>query len=205
MTCAAVIDFETTGLSLHPHAKQHLQPRAIEFAGVRLKVDGTVTEEVSWLIHPGCEVSAEITKITGITNEQLVGQPPFAATLPALREFFAGVDVLVAHNLPFDAGILAHELQLAGVRDWRWPPILLDTVQTYEPLWGRRPRLIELYEDVIGAPYAQTHRALDDVRALAAIVIKERLLEAVTSTPLPHRIHLPAYLGADQQGGRPAG
>jgi len=191
---ALVIDFETTGLPFHPHAKQELHPRAIEFAGVLMNEVGEVSAEDSWLIKPPGEISEVITKITGITNTDLAAAEPFVVHLSRLRELFDQADALVAHNLPFDAGILAHELALIGeLAAWRWPPHLICTVQTYEPLWGRRPKLIELYEAVTNNKYVQTHRALDDVRALVDIVAQERLLHALAPVARPDRVQLPVY------------
>ncbi len=39
-------------------------------------------------------------------------------------------------------------------------------MQEYTPQFGHRPKMTELYENVMGKPLLQTHRALDDVRAL---------------------------------------
>jgi len=178
---ALVIDFETTGLTLHPDAKPELQPRAIEFAGVLMDLGGEIVDSESFLINPGQEVSAEITKITSITNEMLATAPTFPHHLDRLRQLFADASVLVAHNLPFDRAIMAHELRLLGITDWPWPGHEVCTVQLYEPFWGRRPRLIELYETVTDKKYEQTHRALDDVTALAEIVRKEKLLEFIAA------------------------
>ncbi len=179
---ALVLDFETTGLTLHPDAKPELQPRAIEFAGVVVDLEGNVLHSDSFLINPGFPVSDEITKITGITNEQLAPEPPFSAYVPRLRAMFEGCSALIAHNLPFDRAILAHELRLLGLGDeWPWPAHDICTVQLYEPIWGRRPKLIELYETVMDRKYEQTHRALDDVMALADIVRKEELLGYVAA------------------------
>lgn len=206
---ALVFDFETTGLTLHPNAKPHLQPRAIEFACVLLNAQGAILAEDSWLINPGVAIDAEITKITGITNDDLAPAAPFMANYERLVATFEGVDVLVAHNLPFDHAILSNELAIAGrLADWRWPRHGLCTAQTYEPLWGRRPRLIELFEAVTGRVYEQTHRALDDVRALATVVAQERLLEFIDSLPAaagPDRVQLPTGFRADRPGGCPAG
>lgn len=176
---ALIIDFETTGLTLHPDAKPELQPRAIEFAGVLLNSNGEIVASDSFLIRPPQEVSAEITKITSITNEMLATAEPFPRHLDRLRALFAEASALVAHNLPFDRAIMAHELRLAGVSEWPWPAHELCTVQLYEPTWGRRPRLVELYESVLGRKYEQTHRALDDVTALAEIVRQEKILEFI--------------------------
>lgn len=175
-----LIDWETTGLTLHPDAPVHKQPKAIEFGGIALDpATGAVVRELSQLINPGEPVSAEITKITGITNEQLVGQPTFAEFLPQLREFFLGGTCTVAHNLPFDKSILMHELKRLGVTDFPWPERELCTVGVYKDSWGRNPRLIELYPAVMGKPLEQTHRALDDVRALVEIFQKEQLWQLI--------------------------
>lgn len=172
----AVIDWETTGLTLHPNAPLSKQPKAIEFGGMKLDpATGEVKDALGQLIHPRESISAEITKITGITNEQLVHQPNFEEFLPALRGFFTGCTVLVAHNAPFDRAILEFELARLGVTDFPWPERTFCTVGAYKESWGRNPRLIELYATVMGKPLQQTHRALDDVAALVEIIQAEGL------------------------------
>jgi DNA polymerase III epsilon subunit-like protein len=202
---ALVFDFETTGLPFHPNARANLQPRAIEFAG--LLVDGLGHEcgELNFLCHPGQEISAEITKITGITNEMLADAKRFREYFPRLQQIVSAADILIAHNLPFDHGIMAHELATMGaLAAWKWPKHNLCTAQLYEPIWGRRPRLIELFESVTGSKYEQTHRALDDVRALARIVHQEKLIDLVSSTPGAYGIYLPTGFRPDQSGYRTA-
>lgn len=171
-----VFDWETTGLTLHPDAPLDKQPRAIEFGGALLDASGAELETASILINPGTlPLPPEIVKITGITDADLTDAPAFATVLPQLRRLFEQADLCVAHNLPFDRAILRHELARANVADFPWPRHELCTVGLYRDHWGRNPRLIELYEAVMGRPLAQTHRALDDVRALAEIVVKERV------------------------------
>ena len=175
-----VLDWETTGLTLHPDAPVNKQPRAIEFGGVAIDPDtGAVVRELSQLINPGEPISAEITKITGITNDQLVGQPTFKEFLPLLREFFAGATCAIAHNLPFDKSILMFELKRAGITDFPWPDGELCTVGVYKDTWGRNPRLIELYPAITGKPFEQKHRALDDVMHLVEIIQKEELWQLI--------------------------
>lgn len=172
---AAVIDWETTGLPLHPDARLSLQPRVIEFGGVLIDEAGNHLEELSLLIDPEQQISEEITKITGITNDDLVGKPKFVDVLPQIAALVVQADVLIAHNAPFDVFLLELELQRCG-HEFPWPEHTLCTVQAYYEQYGKRPRLVELYEDVIGRPLMQTHRALDDVKALAEVVVKEQLL-----------------------------
>jgi len=155
----AAVDFETTGLLLHPQA-QAPQPRAVEFAAVR--EDG---EERVWLFDPGVPLPPEIIKITGITPGILDGAPPFQELWPEIDIFMP--EEVWAHNAAFDSGILHAELARFGGNDahrWRC------TVEEYAPEWGYRPRLIHLYEWMFGEPLAQEHRALSDTRALAKIV-----------------------------------
>lgn len=172
-----IFDFETTGLTLHPRANLDVQPRAIEFGAVLL-CDGEIEDELSILINPEQPISEEITKITGLTQADVEGQPTFAQAWPQIRALFGRAAGMIAHNLPFDRAVLAYELKRMNAEPIDWPSPLC-TAQLYQEAYGRRLRLIELYEEVMGVPLAQTHRASDDCRALAAIVIKERLWEMV--------------------------
>jgi DNA polymerase III epsilon subunit-like protein len=73
-----IFDTETTGLVLHPEAKDEVQPRIIEFAGsvfdvTQRKITGTVYS----LLNPGFPISDEIVKITGIQPAWLEASPTF--------------------------------------------------------------------------------------------------------------------------------
>lgn len=189
----AMIDFETTGLTLAPTARRELQPRAIEFAGCIVNDEGVIEEELEVMINPGCEISDEITRITGITNDDLDEAGDFLQVWPTIEQFLDGVDGLVAHNLSFDAYILRNELDINGI-EWSWPRVMLCTVELMEPLWGYRPRLIQLYEHITGREYEQTHRALDDVRALTEIVTDGRVFPAIAAAAATDRAYLPPEL-----------
>lgn len=177
-------DLETTGLTLHPHASLAKQPRIIEFGGALLSLrTGEVVEELSLLMYPGEPVSAEITSITGITNDMLRDQPAFPQALGRLREFFCRAEAMFAHNLPFDRDVLRYEVErysvLAAGHDFPWPAREFCTMNFYTPQWGRPPRLVEIYAAIVGKEYPQTHRALDDVRAMIEVVQKDGLWEVM--------------------------
>jgi DNA polymerase III epsilon subunit-like protein len=174
---AVVCDFETTGLVLHPNAKMGLQPKAIEWGAVKIDHEGNVLDEQTFIVDPGIEIDEVITKITGLTNDDLRGKPRMRDKLCDIADFMRDADILCAHNLPFDREILDMEIVRAQYPDFPWPRFALCTAQLYAEIWGRRPRLLELYEWSTGQPLAQTHRAIDDVRALVEIVIKERLVQ----------------------------
>jgi DNA polymerase III epsilon subunit family exonuclease len=171
-----IFDTETTGLPLPKTAPLEKQPRIIELGAVVVDKKGCLGE-LSQLLDPGVEISAEITKITGITNDQLKGKPTFKEFLPELKAFFADTQVLIAHNAPFDRKMLELELERVECTDFPWPEQVVCTVQEYQPQFGKRPKLLELYERVMGVPLAQTHRALDDVKALHECIAKDGFLE----------------------------
>lgn len=173
---AAVIDLETTGLLKHPRAKPKVQPRCIEFGAVVIDAAGNQLDTMSILINPEQKLESIITKITGLTDKDLKGQPVFADILDDIASLIEGCDMVIAHNLPFDKGVLDWEFGWLGVAI-DWPAIQFCTVQENVSVYGYRVKLKDLYRDVTGRSWKQTHRALDDCMALAEIVVTEGYLE----------------------------
>lgn len=171
-----VYDTETTGLLKPEVSDLDQQPKIIEFAVAEIDEAYNIVGEYSWLINPGEEITPTITKITGLTNDDLFGKPSFIEVLPEIEEVFMGIDRLMAHNLPFDMGMLTNELRRLGRQyAFPYPPNQVCTVQlANEMIYGRRAKLTELYELTMGKPLAQTHRALDDVRALVEVIRGQR-------------------------------
>lgn len=99
-----VFDFETTGLDPE-------KDRVIEIAAI-LVCNGQVVSEFSTLVNNG-PVSAKITEITGITNEELVHGMSETAAFKFLWHMI-GSNVIVAHNAAFDMGFLNFGLYRLG-------------------------------------------------------------------------------------------
>jgi DNA polymerase III epsilon subunit-like protein len=162
-----LLDFETTGLILPSSSDLVLQPKIIEIGAIKVSDKGSVVAELGELIDPRQEISAEITKITGIKPEQLKGKRTIEEVIPELADFFLGAHTLVAHNVAFDRDVLYFELLRTGwERRFPFPPNQVCTVDSTMHIKGRRMKLTELYEHTQGKPLAQTPRAVDDVRAL---------------------------------------
>lgn len=175
---AIIFDSETSGLTLPSIASKVNQPRITELGAVR--TDGqTIISQLSQLIYPECLITEEITKITGITNDMLKGQPTFAQYLPKLKEFFNGADMMIAHNAPFDRVMLELELLRANCTDFPWPAEIICTAQEYATVFGFNPHMKELYQKIIGEPLDQKHRALDDVIDLWSVLVKDRFFEKI--------------------------
>lgn len=179
-----IYDTETSGLPVPSSAPLEKQPKIIDIAFVEIfaaEVPGTISystgREFSCIINPGEPLYEDTKRITGITEDDVRGQPSFPEVLPSIIEFVHGAHGLVAHNLPFDIGMLVNELKRCGAEHrFPYPPSQLCTVANYHPVFGRRAKLTEVYKRVFDKELAQKHRALDDAKALAEIVIQEQLI-----------------------------
>lgn len=180
-----VMDTETTGLLLPGSAPLDKQPKIIELALIELEAEDImldvapiVKREVSWLINPGEPLSAVITKITGLTDDDLKGKPRFPEVLPEILPWFFGAHGAICHNAPFDFGMLINELKRCGKEfAFPYPPNQICTVQHYHTTFGRRAKLTEVYARVMKKPLAQKHRAIDDTRALAEIIVTDKVIQ----------------------------
>jgi len=163
---AVVFDTETTGLTKHPLSPLKHQPRIIEFAGII--TDGVnILHELEFKCNPGVPLDAIITKITGITDDDLVDMAPFSEYIPQLAEFFAKADVSIAHNHSFDKSLLTYDLRRANMEleEINFPGRNICTVEQTFHQYGRMMKLSELYELHVGL-YVQKHRAMDDIMLL---------------------------------------
>jgi DNA polymerase-3 subunit epsilon len=157
-----VVDVETTGWL--EDAGQITEIGAVRLTGRQ------VTGEFSSLVKPGCNVPADITALTGITD-QMVSRAPLPAA--ALRAFlaFASDCVLVAHNAPFDLAFLTAACEACQIT---WPPAaVLDTAVLARLLLGPDDvpdcRLGTL-ADFFAAKTTPCHRALPDAKATADVL-----------------------------------
>ncbi len=160
-------DTETTDLIKNVALPLDRQPRIIEIGCIREPAVKGKSLHFSSLFNPGIKLKPIITKITGLTDEDLEDSPKFHEELESLYEFFRGEDTMVAHNMPFDFQMLLMELKRQSAEyKFPWPSNHIDTIELAKPFYnGKFIKLIKLYEDLIG-PYKQTHRAIDDADML---------------------------------------
>ncbi len=88
-----VFDLETTGLSPD-------KDTIIEIGALKV-IQGRVTERFSEFINPHQPLTAQISELTGITDDMLAGARDL---MPVVREFveFSEGFVVIGHNLSFD-------------------------------------------------------------------------------------------------------
>ncbi len=102
-----IIDTETTGLSFK-------SDRIIEIACIEL-INGKQTSRTyhSYFNPWPAKVSKIALKIHSLSNEFLSDKPLFKDEANQFLDFVNN-HALIAHNARFDAGMLNHELKLAG-------------------------------------------------------------------------------------------
>ena len=123
MASFVALDFETANNS---------RDSACALAVVRVD-DGRVVEERYRLIRPPTP-SFLFTGIHGITWRHVKDEPTFDGAWPHLAELIEGVDFLVAHNAPFDRGVLRACCARYGLAEPQLP--WLDTVRAAKKRWG---------------------------------------------------------------------
>jgi len=168
---ACIIDTETTGLDTQNCEIIELGYQLIEFDSQGNFYQVKLAK--NFLNEPEGGISDEVTKVTGLTLEEVKGhQIPWQE----VQKDIENVDLIVAHNASFDRFILE-----------RYHPIFVDKI------WGCSASQIDWFNLTnvssrsqeflcwkVGQFFYHTHRALDDVQALTHL-----LAQPITEQQLP--------------------
>lgn len=160
-----IFDTETTGLISNSAVPLSKQPRLIEYYGALVRQDGTVHSDLDFICNPGISISDEIKRITGLSDTDTAGQPPFSSYAAEIQKQLASADAVVAHNLSYDMSILDNEMQRLG-SSLVWPDRRVCTVEATQHYKGFRLSLQALHEHLFGEGFPSAHRARNDVGAL---------------------------------------
>ena len=164
------LDLETTGL----HARKD---KIIEFAAMKIQPDGTILEELHFVIDPGIPIPQIITHITGITNEEIKGKPTLDELKPQIIDFIGDYPIL-GHSIQFDIDFL----NANGIAEGAIP---LDTFQLAQTLLPNEESYsLEILSEKYHLPHPNKHRADDDTRV--AIELYKLLLQRIKEIPEHH-------------------
>ena len=157
------MDVETTG------ARVERGGRIIEVA-VAILEDGTVHLAYEAVLDPGTWIPSWVTRLTGITERDVVGRPRFADVAPDLERALED-GVFVAHNARFDWRHLVAEWTAAGVTGLPSGGPPLCTVKLTRRLVPElRHRGLEHVSAFFGVENLARHRAFGDALATARVL-----------------------------------
>lgn len=164
-----VLDTETTGLG-------SVAARVVEIGAVRCR-GGRETGRFESLVNPRVPIPAAVTAVHGIEDADVVDAPPFEAIAADFLSFARGA-VLVAHNAPFDASILAPEFARAGF-EGPSDPMICSCRLARKSFRSAPSHSLGALVRTLGIATVGSHRALAD--ALAAKEVFLRCLKAEDS------------------------
>ena len=161
MDSFVVFDIETTGFS---SVKNHI----IEIGAVKVE-NGKIVDRFSTYVNPQEPIPYRITKLTTITDADVMDAPTIDQVLPEFFAFCEGC-VLVAHNASFDIGFIKENARRLGL------PYAYTHVDTLAMARVLLPQLAKFTLDhvakTVGVSLENHHRAVDDAEATAEIFEK---------------------------------
>lgn len=189
MTRYVVIDLETTG-----HAPES-DDKIIEIGMVVIK-DDMITERYSSLLNPNKPIPPFISRLTGIYDADVRGQPEFSEIAPQIAENCKDC-FLIAHNVAFDLGFLNQEFAANGMKKLENP--VIDTVELARILYPSAPAFkLEQLADYLNIEHDAPHRALSDavVTAKLFLLMKQKINQLPYET-IHHLLRLHKSLKSD--------
>jgi DNA polymerase-3 subunit alpha (Gram-positive type) len=137
-----------------------------------------VAEKFSTFVAYDKQVPPEIVKLTGITDEMLVGAPNIKDVIPDFYKFCDGC-LLVGHNVTFDYRFVQHY----GKKErYSFDQARYDTLTLGQELLHLSNYKLNTLADHYGVTFNH-HRAFDDALATAKIFIQ--LLKTRKTLPAP--------------------
>lgn len=157
-----VFDIETTGLSKE-------KEMITEIGAVKV-ADGKIIDRFSTFVNPQRPISAEITKLTGITDDMVKDAPTIENILPEFLKFCEDT-VLVAHNASFDTGFIRIAAERTGLGELHHT--IVDTLELARALLPElNKHKLDIVCEHLGVTLNGHHRAVNDAEATAEVFIK---------------------------------
>ncbi len=154
-------DLETTGLD----AKDDT---IIEIGAVVMR-GGKELSRYQTFVDPHRKLKREITELTGISDDMLVGAPDISQALPEFLKFVDG-RVLVAHNADFDTAFIREACRKQGIE---YTLTSADTLVLSQNIMTNLSRhKLNLVADALSLPEFQHHRAADDAVTCGLVMTK---------------------------------
>ncbi|CAN7244133.1 3'-5' exonuclease [Variovorax paradoxus] len=137
----------------------------VEIAVIHI-LDGKIETLRDWTVRPAVPVTPHATRVHGITNVDLVNQPPFADIASDLKNEL-GSAVVVGHHVGVDLTLMKRQLI-----NWH-PGTCIDTLRLSRHVFPSAPSyaLGELCSYVFGESSMARHRAKEDANMTARLFL----------------------------------
>ncbi|WP_288264010.1 exonuclease domain-containing protein, partial [uncultured Streptococcus sp.] len=156
----AVVDLEATGA--------HAMAEIIQ-VGIVIIENNKIVKTYQTDVNPHEPLTEHIINLTGITDEQLAKAPDFSQVAQKIYNMISDC-VFVAHNVKFDANLLAEKLFLEGY-ELRTP--LVDTVELSQVFYPTLEKYtLGHLADVLQLDLTDAHTAISDAYATAQLLLK---------------------------------
>ncbi len=176
-----IFDLETTGLDL-------VKDRIIQISYIKVFPDGH-EERGNHLVNPGIPIPAEVVQLTGISNEDVQGQPTFRDIAQDICRIFADSDVAGYNSNHFDVPLLAEEFLRAGIDFDFSKRNLIDAQAIYHKM--ERRNLAAAYKFYCGRKMEEdftAHRADEDTEATYRVLQGELDMYTAERQEDPERV-----------------
>jgi len=158
----AVLDFETTGMSSD-------KDEIIQTGLALIDETGTVCSTYASYVRPSKPVPAEITRLTGISDDDVRSAPELEDMLNELVPMLQDV-ILVGHNVEFDGQFLQAALDRGGYLPFTGR--MLDTVELARLLYPTQPSYsLSSLTQTLGIDHDRPHQADSDAVATAELFL----------------------------------
>lgn len=165
-------DTETTGIE--PGS------RLVELAAIAFNPDDAIVDPIVWMVNPKMPLPPDASKVNNITDEMLAGAPTAGEVLQDFLAWLPAGATLIAHNAPFDCGIVAWELGRAGLI--MRPTQVIDTLAMARAIRATPNNKLETLIEHYGIQrLGEGHRALSDADACRQYF----LTSALEAAPFP--------------------
>lgn len=136
--------------------------------GIVVIEDGEIVEQYVTDVNPHEHLDSHIKELTGLTDKRLAKAPEFSQVAGKIYELVKD-GIFVAHNVQFDANLLAEFLFFEGY-ELRTPRIdTVELAQVFYPQFEKYNLGILCQE--LGIPLEQAHSALSDAQATAELFL----------------------------------
>lgn len=148
--------------------------------GIVIIEDGQITQTYETDVNPYEPLDSHIRELTGLTDERLAQAPDFAQVAREIYDLVADC-IFVAHNVKFDADLLAEALFWEGFELITPRVDTVELAQIFYPTFEKYN--LGILAERLGLDLDHAHTALSDAVATAQLFLK--IQEKIKTLPKP--------------------